>query len=253
MGFRIHVGRWRRRIFRQGQHRDSLLAGARDHGDEPGSTTYRNAPDVSGNANFTFYVCADQTTCTANEYGGTSFAAPMWAGYMALVNQQALPTAMRGSGLHQSLDLYLGLGSGYGAAFHDITSGSNGYSAITGYDLATGWGSMNGAGLIAALAGAPSAPNFALSYFTRFGFRCSGQYGDPSSPPRSRAASTAPLRFPHRAANGSDRRLKHHNPRRAGFGNLGHHLDGGFQHGDGYLSDHDHGEWRRSRRQPRLV
>ena len=53
-----------------------------------GSTTYRNGPDVSANANFTFYVCADQTTCTANDYGGTSFAAPMWAGYIALVNQQ---------------------------------------------------------------------------------------------------------------------------------------------------------------------
>ena len=54
------------------------------------SKTYRNGPDVSANANFTFYVCADQTTCTANEYGGTSFAAPMWAGYLALVNQQAV-------------------------------------------------------------------------------------------------------------------------------------------------------------------
>ena len=54
-----------------------------------GSTVYRNGPDVSANANFTFYVCADQTTCTANEYGGTSFAAPMWAGFVALANQQA--------------------------------------------------------------------------------------------------------------------------------------------------------------------
>ena len=54
------------------------------------SKTYRNGPDVSANANFTFYVCADQTTCTANEYGGTSFAAPMWAGYLALVNEQAV-------------------------------------------------------------------------------------------------------------------------------------------------------------------
>ena len=53
-----------------------------------GSTTLRNGPDVSANANFTFYVCADQTTCTANDYGGTSFATPMWAGYIALVNQQ---------------------------------------------------------------------------------------------------------------------------------------------------------------------
>jgi len=53
------------------------------------SKTDRDAPDVSANANFTFYVCADQTTCTANYYGGTSFAAPMWAGYLALTNQQA--------------------------------------------------------------------------------------------------------------------------------------------------------------------
>ena len=53
-----------------------------------GSTTLRNGPDVSANANFTFYTCADQTACLANEYGGTSFAAPMWAGYIALVNQQ---------------------------------------------------------------------------------------------------------------------------------------------------------------------
>ncbi len=45
-----------------------------------GSTTYRNGPDVSANANFTFYVCADQTTCTANEYGGTRFAAPVCVG-----------------------------------------------------------------------------------------------------------------------------------------------------------------------------
>ena len=58
-----------------------------------GSTTLRNGPDVSANANFTFYTCADQTTCLANEYGGTSFAAPMWAGYIALVNQQLAATA----------------------------------------------------------------------------------------------------------------------------------------------------------------
>src|ERR1019366_175532 len=57
----------------------------------------------------------------------------------------------------------LRIGSGYGAAFHDITSGSNGgFSAVTGYDLVTGWGSPNGAGLINALAGS-SSPNFTLS------------------------------------------------------------------------------------------
>ena len=64
-----------------------------------GSTTLRNGPDVSANANFTFYTCADQTTCLANEYGGTSFAAPMWAGYVALVNQQLAANGSRPSAL----------------------------------------------------------------------------------------------------------------------------------------------------------
>ncbi len=53
-----------------------------------GSTTLRNGPDVAANANFTFYTCADQKACNANLYGGTSFAAPMWAGFVALANQQ---------------------------------------------------------------------------------------------------------------------------------------------------------------------
>jgi len=128
-----------------------------------GSTVYRNGPDVSANANFTFYVCADQTTCTANEYGGTSFAAPMWAGYMALVNQQALLNGNALLGFINPTIYPLGLGSGYAADFHDITSGSNGYPAVTGYDLDTGWGSPNGSGLINALAGTSSAPNFTIS------------------------------------------------------------------------------------------
>jgi len=128
-----------------------------------GSTVYRNGPDVSANANFTFYVCADQTTCTANEYGGTSFSAPMWAGYMALVNQQALLNGNALLGFINPTIYPLGLGSGYAADFHDITSGSNGYPAVTGYDLDTGWGSPNGSGLINALAGTSSAPNFTIS------------------------------------------------------------------------------------------
>jgi subtilase family serine protease len=128
------------------------------------SKTYRNAPDVSANANFTYYVCADQTTCTANEYGGTSFAAPMWAGYLALVNQQAVTNSGKTVGFINPTLYSIGAGSSYDSDFHDILSGSNGYSATTGYDLATGWGSPNGAGLIAALAGGSSStPGFSLS------------------------------------------------------------------------------------------
>jgi kumamolisin len=117
-----------------------------------GSTKYRNGPDVSANSNFTFYVCANQTTCTSNVWGGTSFAAPMWAGYLALTNQQAAAHHDKAPGFINPIIYPLGLGSGYHTDFHDITVGSNGFPATKGYDLATGWGSPNTDGLINALA-----------------------------------------------------------------------------------------------------
>jgi kumamolisin len=126
-----------------------------------GSTVYRNGPDVSANANFTFYVCADQTTCTANEYGGTSFAAPMWAGYLALANQQAVTNGVAAPGFIDPVIYPLNLGNS-DADFHDIVSGSDGLPTTVGYDLATGWGSPNGSLLINALTG-PAGPNFTLS------------------------------------------------------------------------------------------
>jgi len=125
-----------------------------------GSTTYRNGPDVAANANFTFYTCADQTTCLANEYGGTSFAAPMWAGYIALVNQQLVANGQSTIGFINPTIYADNLTSSYGTYFHDITSGKSGsYSAVTGYDLVTGWGSPNGMGLINLLAALPQPPS----------------------------------------------------------------------------------------------
>jgi subtilase family serine protease len=107
-----------------------------------GSTTYRNGPDVSANANFTFYTCADQTTCLANEYGGTSFAAPMWAGFIALVNQQLAAYGDSYVGFLNPTIYAQNITSEYSTDFHDITSGKSGsYSSVTGYDLVTGWGS----------------------------------------------------------------------------------------------------------------
>jgi subtilase family serine protease len=127
-----------------------------------GSTTLRNGPDVAANANFTFYVCADQTTCTANDFGGTSFATPMWAGYLALANQQAA-TNGDSIGFINPTIYPAALGSSYSTLFHDITSGSCGtYSGLTGYDLCTGWGSPKTTGLIDLLAGS-STPSFTLS------------------------------------------------------------------------------------------
>jgi subtilase family serine protease len=131
-----------------------------------GSTTLRNGPDVSANANFTFYVCADQTTCTANDFGGTSFAAPMWAGYVALANQQLAANGDATLGFINPTIYAQNITSSYSTDFHDITSGTSGsFSSTTGYDLVTGWGSPNGVGLINALAGGGTSPppNFAIS------------------------------------------------------------------------------------------
>ncbi len=117
-----------------------------------GSTTYRNGPDVSANANFTFYTCSDQKACLANEYGGTSFAAPMWAAYIALVNQQLASQGKSTIGFINPTIYAQNVTSVYDTDFHDISSGKSGsYSAAKGYDLVTGWGSPN-AGLLGALA-----------------------------------------------------------------------------------------------------
>jgi kumamolisin len=116
-----------------------------------GSKTYRNSPDVAAEANTDNYICYDGTC--AGGWGGTSFAAPRWAGYLALVNQQAAANKLGPAGFINPTIYPIGLGSNYGANFHDVTSGSNGtYSAVKGYDLVTGWGSPNGTVLINSLA-----------------------------------------------------------------------------------------------------
>ena len=127
------------------------------------SQTFRNGPDVAANANFTFYVCADQKACTANLYGGTSFAAPMWAAYLALANEQHLSNGATTTLGFINPALYtIGLGVNYDTDFHDITSGGNTDGSTVGYDLSTGWGSPNGSALIDALAGTAS-PSFTIS------------------------------------------------------------------------------------------
>ncbi len=125
------------------------------------SQTLRNGPDVSANANFTFYVCADQTSCTENLYGGTSFAAPMWAGFLALVNEQALANGNPVLGFVNPALYAAYSSSAYDSDFHDILTGGNTLGATVGYDLATGIGSPQAA-LIDVLAGAPAA-GFTLS------------------------------------------------------------------------------------------
>jgi kumamolisin len=130
-----------------------------------GSTTLRNGPDIAANADYTFYTCSDQEACLANEYGGTSFAAPMWAGYIALVNQGIAANGGSTIGFINPLIYPENLNATtYAANFHDITSGTVGnFSAVAGYDLVTGWGSPTTA-LATTLIGTPiGSPSFFLT------------------------------------------------------------------------------------------
>ena len=131
-----------------------------------GSTSYRNIPDVA--------LCADNVyVCYSNgwsaSFGGTSCAAPLWAGFTALVNQQAAIQAMPSPVGFLNPALY-GIGKSAKAAtvFHDTTTGNNtnttsptSFYAVPGYDLCTGWGTPNGLSMIQALV--PPVPCLTLA------------------------------------------------------------------------------------------
>ena len=144
----------------------------------PGIPTgaYRLLPDIalqSSIASPGFLVCSDdpaligsQTSSCANgmldsnnQYttaGGTSFAAPIFAGFLAILNQ-----VQQEAGQGNINPVLYGLAANpttYAAAFHDIISGTNAclpsaatcsvagessYAATPGYDQATGLGSLD--------------------------------------------------------------------------------------------------------------
>jgi subtilase family serine protease len=128
---------------------------------------YRDVPDVALNAAANhdgYYVCIQGScsnggfgTATGGFYvfGGTSVATPSFAGFLALVEQKTGgPIANANTVLYA-----LANSTYYGSVFHDITTGNNdspctvgiadctsgelGYTATTGYDQASGWGSVD--------------------------------------------------------------------------------------------------------------
>ncbi len=126
------------------------------------STTMRNVPDVSLNS--------DQYTGYSIFYkggwyifGGTSCASPLWAAFTARVNQLRVAQGNPPLGFANPAIYAIASGARYGNDFHDVTNGMNlYYSATTGYDNATGWGSFNGANLltdlVATTVSTPAAP-----------------------------------------------------------------------------------------------
>ena len=121
-----------------------------------GSATYRNVPDVALTADNVYVTCDNGDGVSV---GGTSCAAPMWAGFIALANQQAAAYHHPPVGFINPAVYAIGKGPSYEACFHNITTGDNTWSvspnrfyAVSGYDLCTGWGTPNGQALINALA-----------------------------------------------------------------------------------------------------
>jgi len=117
------------------------------------SPAQRNVPDVSldsdPNTGYSIFYSGGFTV-----YGGTSCAAPLWAAFTALVNQQREANGEADLGFPNPTIYQIAQGPHYGSAFHDVRDHSTNlyYEALPGYDNATGWGSFNGAGLIAEMA-----------------------------------------------------------------------------------------------------
>jgi kumamolisin len=110
----------------------------------PGGRRGRGVPDVAGNADpdTGYQVRVDGENLVI---GGTSAVAPLWAGLVALLNQQlGHPVGWLNPLLYGSLHA--------GGALRDVTSGNNGaYKAGRGWDACTGWGSPVGSRLLQAL------------------------------------------------------------------------------------------------------
>jgi hypothetical protein len=153
-----------------------------------GSTTKRNIPDVA--------LTADNVYCSSDNgqagvVGGTSCAAPLWAGLTALANQQAVATGKPAIGFINPTVYAIGTGPDYAQDFHDIATGDNTWSgspsqfyAVAGYDLCTGWGTPAGNNFIDDLVQG-NAPTDSLGVISGLAPGASGAVGGPFNSPAS--------------------------------------------------------------------
>lgn len=148
-----------------------------------GSTTMRNIPDVACLADVVIWLIANNGD--EGVVGGTSAAAPLWAGFAALANQQAVARGEPRIGFINPAIYAIGECSAYASAFHDITTGNNTNSAspnrffgVPGYDLCTGWGTPAGINLINALVAPPDGLQITPETILAF----TGPIGGPLTP-----------------------------------------------------------------------
>ena len=150
-----------------------------------GSTAKRNIPDVALTAD-DVYIISGGKGAGSGGVGGTSCAAPLWAGLMALANQQAAAAGKPSAGFINPLVYAIGKGANYANDFHDITKGDNTWSsspsqfyAVGGYDLCTGWGTPAGQNFIDALVGQGSSVTDSLAIFSSSQISTVGVVGGP--------------------------------------------------------------------------
>jgi subtilase family serine protease len=157
-----------------------------------GSASFRNIPDVAACADYIYEILGKNAT-PDDSGGGTSAAAPLWAGFMALVNQRLAANGQPSAGFINPALYAIAARTNYTAYFHDVTSGSNTWSespnlfyATNGYDLCTGLGTMNGTNLINALTVPLTVnlliphtvgTNFQFQFLSQVGFTHAVQYG----------------------------------------------------------------------------
>jgi subtilase family serine protease len=128
----------------------------------PGIGAARGVPDVAGEATGSSGMALAFSAPGGGEEfigaGGTSAAAPFWAGLIALADQEA----GHALGFVNPAIYRIAQGPLYHQAFHDITTGNNtvylngvtipGYQAGPGWDPVTGWGTPDAQVLIPLLA-----------------------------------------------------------------------------------------------------
>ncbi len=109
----------------------------------------REVPDVSADADpasgYSVYCTATASGCPSSGWiavGGTSAAAPLWAGSTALINEYLQKQQKSRMGFANPVLYGLQNATQQFPPFHDVTSGTNlFYPATAAYDEATGWGS----------------------------------------------------------------------------------------------------------------
>lgn len=159
-----------------------------------GATNYYSArmtPDVAYNTvNYAIYdsipSSAYGTVAGWNSVDGTSAAAPQWSAIIALADQaRAAKPALSTSDVLNALYNTLGTSTDpatdptYTSVFNDITTGSNGYAAGPGYDLATGLGTPIVNNLVPLLANASTGTTFSVTG-SGYGGTSGGGFGSSS-------------------------------------------------------------------------